>query len=74
MLTKKLKEEIASLPGESLKEIEMLIKALKTHTPVDRMGNAPYNVFDEITEGATDIGIRDLARNHDHYLYGVGKR
>jgi len=74
MLTKKMKEEIASLPGESLMEIEMLIKALKTQRTVDRLGNAPYNVFDEITERATDIGIRDLSRNHDHYLYGADKQ
>jgi len=74
MLTNKLKEEIASLPGESLKEIEMLIKKLKTQTPIDRLGSTPYNVFDEIAEGATDIGIRDLSRNHDLYLYGAGKR
>ena len=32
------------------------------------------NVFDLMAEAATDIGIKDWARNHDHYLYGVEKR
>jgi hypothetical protein len=37
-------------------------------------GEKPYSVFDEIDEVATDVGVRDLARNHDHYLYGAPKR
>lgn len=74
MLTKKLKQEIESLPGDSLQEIELLIKALKTKKTARHPGKKQYSVFDEITEAATDVGIRDLARNHDHYLYGAGKR
>ena len=31
----------------------------------------PYNVFDEIADTAIDVGIKDWARNHDHYLYGT---
>ena len=30
--------------------------------------------FRRILERATDLGISDLAKQHDHYLYGTEKR
>ena len=30
--------------------------------------------FRRILERATDLGISDLAQQHDHYLYGTEKR
>ena len=27
-----------------------------------------------LAESATDVGVEDWARNHDHYLYGTDKR
>ena len=30
--------------------------------------------FQSILERATDLGVSDLAEQHDHYLYGVDKR
>lgn len=29
--------------------------------------------FMKILQRATDLGIKDLARNHDHYIYGTEK-
>jgi hypothetical protein len=75
MLAKKLVKEIEALPSDRLSEIEALIKALKIKKTHKRpAGEKPYSVFDEIDEVATDVGVRDLARNHDHYLYGAPKR
>ncbi len=34
----------------------------------------PVNVFNEIVDTATDVGIKDWSRNHNHYLYGTDKR
>jgi predicted DNA-binding antitoxin AbrB/MazE fold protein len=31
-------------------------------------------VFRRIVERARDLGVGDLAEQHDHYLYGVPKR
>ncbi|MBI3753591.1 MAG: hypothetical protein HY266_06045 [Deltaproteobacteria bacterium] len=71
MLARKLKREIETLPVEVLQEVEDFIKVVmvkkgkKTETS---------NVFDIILNSATDVGITDWARNHDHYLYGIEKR
>lgn len=32
------------------------------------------NVFENIIKMAENLGIEDLAENHDHYLYGTPKR
>ncbi|MEK7296612.1 MAG: hypothetical protein AAB069_01805, partial [Planctomycetota bacterium] len=51
------------------------IKALKIKkTTKETHKKKPYSVFDKIAESATDVGIEDWARNHDHYLYGTDKR
>jgi hypothetical protein len=34
----------------------------------------PTHAFHKILERATDLGISDLAEQHDHYLYGVDKK
>ncbi len=34
----------------------------------------PTRAFRRILERATDLGVTDLAEQHDHYLYGVEKR
>ncbi len=30
--------------------------------------------FQRILDRATDLGVKDLAEQHDHYLYGIEKR
>jgi len=34
----------------------------------------PKNTFSALAEMAEDLGVDDLAENHDHYLYGVDKQ
>lgn len=76
MITKDLQKKIATLPPELLKEVEKFITSLKEkEVGITTRGKKKlYNVFDEISNAAEDIGIRDWARNHDHYLYGVERR
>lgn len=35
---------------------------------------SPTRAFQRIRERATDLGVTDLAEQHDHYLYGVEKQ
>lgn len=75
MLAKKLKQEIETLPNEVLQEVEEFVKILKVKKGIKEFRREkPYNVFDTILDSAADTGISDLARNHDHYLYGVERR
>jgi hypothetical protein len=38
------------------------------------LGNVEDNPLFHLHEFAEHIGIKDLARNHDHYIYGTPKR
>lgn len=71
MLARKLKREIETLPVEVLQEVEDFIKVVMVKKG-KKMETS--NVFDIILNSATDVGITDWARNHDHYLYGIEKR
>ena len=71
----KIEKEMQPLPVKALQVVKDSIKALKikkTRKEVRRKN--PYNVFDEIAVAAMDVGIKDWAHNHDHYLYGTDKR
>jgi hypothetical protein len=35
---------------------------------------ASTRAFQRILDRATNLGVKDLAEQHDHYLYGVEKR
>lgn len=75
MLARKLKKEIETLPPEVLQEAEDLIRALRYKKQRQKVrAEKALNVFDMILDSATNIGITDWARNHDHYLYGTEKR
>lgn len=75
MLAKKIQKEIETLPNEVLQEVEDFIKKLKIKIDIKKVQERkPYNVFDVISDSAMDVGIKDWARNHDHYLYGIEKR
>jgi hypothetical protein len=64
-------------------------KRVKLLEPVDLPANTPLEVivkkkqtrkkqtqdpWDSLGDNAIDLGINDLAEQHDHYLYGVPKR
>jgi hypothetical protein len=40
----------------------------------ERPKKIPNRALRRIRERAMDLGIYDLARQHDHYLYGTDKR
>lgn len=75
MLAKKIQKEIETLPNEALHKIEDFIRTLKIKKSLKAVyEEKPYNVFDAIADSAIETGIKDLARNHDHYIYRVEKR
>lgn len=39
-----------------------------------RKKNDDVNVFENILNMAENLGMEDLAENHDHYMYGTPKR
>ena len=39
-----------------------------------RRQSTPSSALTRILERATDLGVEDLAEQHDHYLYGVEKQ
>ena len=64
-------------------------KQVKLLEPVDLPANTPLEVivkkkrpartrkqdsWDSLGDDALDLGVSDLAEQHDHYLYGVPKR
>ena len=64
-------------------------KQVKLLEPVDLPVNTPLEVivrkkqsgkrrtqdpWDSLGDNAIDLGVSDLAEQHDHYLYGVPKR
>lgn len=71
----KIEREIAVLPVKALQEVRDFIKTLKIKKSTKEVQKKKlYNVFDEIVDTATDIGIKDWSRNHNHYLCGTDRR
>jgi hypothetical protein len=47
-----------------------LVKAARC----ERQTEPTIRAFRRILERATDLGVSDLAEQHDHYLYGTDKK
>ena len=62
----------ALLPEETVKDLipnqRYLIQILFEKKPLKKKGN---RVLQKISARATDLGVSDLAAQHDHYLYGT---
>jgi hypothetical protein len=60
--------------GKQIRLLEPI--SIPPDTPVEVI--VPENVeedpWSELGEDALDLGITDLAEEHDHYLYGIPKR
>ncbi|HSN74687.1 MAG TPA: hypothetical protein VL334_06270 [Anaerolineae bacterium] len=54
--------------------IELLGRLIDTTENAPARQQATTQAFQRILERATDLGMSDLAEQHDHYLYGVDKR
>lgn len=64
----------ALLPEERIDDLipnqKYLIKIIYQEKPLKKKGN---RVLQKISARATDLGVSDLAAQHDHYLYGIKK-
>jgi hypothetical protein len=68
-----MKRVRAIYDGKQIRFLEPI--SIPPDTPVEII--VPENEEDpwsELGEDALDLGITDLAEEHDHYLYGVPKR
>lgn len=54
--------------------IELLSRLIDTTESAPSRQQATTQAFQRILERAADLGMSDLAEQHDHYLYGVDKR
>lgn len=71
----RIEKEMETLSVKALQEVRDFIKTLKIKKSTKEVQKKKlYNVFDEIVDTATDVGIKDWSRNHNHYLYGTDKR
>ena len=65
----------ALLPEENVEDLipfhRYLIQIIFQEKPQKKKGN---RVLQKISARATDLGVSDLAAQHDHYLYGTEKR
>ncbi|MFZ2360736.1 MAG: hypothetical protein WA040_15455 [Anaerolineae bacterium] len=54
--------------------VELLARLVDTPQDAPATQQSPTQAFQRILERATDLGMSDLAEQHDHYLYGLDKR
>ncbi|OGT05840.1 MAG: hypothetical protein A2143_04120 [Gallionellales bacterium RBG_16_57_15] len=67
-----IKNEIDQLPVSMLAEVERLIEKLKKKGGIAR---APAKTLSELSTYAIEDNLpKDLAEQHDHYLYGTPKK
>jgi hypothetical protein len=59
--------------NEQTEPSEMIARLVKA-AHYERRAEPSTRAFRKILERATDLGITDLAEQHDHYLYGVDKK
>jgi hypothetical protein len=59
---------------EQTDPIEMLTRLITLAIQERARLQSPTRAFQRILDRATDLGVTDLAEQHDHYLYGVEKR
>ena len=65
-------EEMKTLTPAEQQELRSVLEGLlaESREPM----HSGHNVLQDLLALATDLGIDDLAEQHDHYLYGVPKR
>jgi hypothetical protein len=68
-----LYEKLRLLATHKRKDPVDMIAQLVT-TAYEQYPQASTPAFQSILEHATDLGVRDMAEQHDHYLYGVEKQ
>jgi hypothetical protein len=66
--------DLESLAEEEQTEPSELIGRLVRAARREYRGEPTTRAFRKILERATDLGVTDLAEQHDHYLYGTEKK
>jgi hypothetical protein len=70
-------KELEDLPVDAQEKVLKLVHFVKKEMLISHGKRSPLkkgNALLEIDEIAIETGIPDLARQHDHYLYGVSKK
>jgi len=74
-LPKDLYARLDTLAKQERTNLVDLLDRLATSAVAPRAQTAPSTVaFERILGRATDLGVGDLAEQHDHYLYGTEKQ
>jgi len=68
-----LYSDLESLAADEQVELSEVIARLVDAARQRRRAEASTRAFRKILERAMDLGVTDLAEQHDHYLYGVDK-
>lgn len=71
---KEILKELEAIPYTKLSAVLRLVRLLKDEfLPVSQKVEKEANALLDVDKFAINMGIPDLAKNHDHYLYGVEK-
>jgi len=74
-LPKDLYTRLDTLAKQERTDLVELLNRLATSGVAPRAQAEPStNAFERIVGRATDLGVSDLAEQHDHYLYGTEKQ
>ena len=74
-LPRELYTRLDSLAKQERTDVVELLGRLAASATVSRAeGELPTMAFQRILARATDLGVSDLAEQHDHYLYGTEKQ
>ncbi|PKO22830.1 MAG: hypothetical protein CVU38_07440 [Chloroflexi bacterium HGW-Chloroflexi-1] len=74
-LPQPLYTRLEALAQEERTDLLALLSRLAGSAAKPRARTRPSTrAFQRILERTTDLGVKDLAEQHDHYLYGVEKR
>ena len=74
-LPKNLYTRLDALAKQERTDLVELLNRLTTSVATPRAQAEPSTTaFQRILGRATDLGVSDLAEQHDHYLYGTEKR
>jgi hypothetical protein len=59
---------------ELIQALASLASSALIETPVSPPPQAQGTALDDLLALATDLGVSDLAEQHDHYLYGTERQ
>lgn len=66
--------DLESLAEKEQTEPSEMVARLVQAASFERQTGPATRAFRRILERATDLGVTDLAEQHDHYLYGTDKK